>query len=570
MGDYQEERDAGSLHALAMDRNNLFAQVILFAFQAGFHADIAAASGVCKAVWEDDRLWERLVRMRPQHTRSAMTSVGVAGNASRLRWLLDRGASVDIEDFDGANALMCTVRSGHEAASRALLDGGAAVNYASKVEHYTALHEAASANTINTIGILVEYGANLNAVTRDGETPLHLACTGGHESAARALIDAGCNIHVRTTEALCTPLHDAARQGMARAIRALLERGAQVDSITSISTGQRTPLQLACARGKEEAALALLEGGADPNRVDDSGLGALHLVAAMDHAHMVRALVNNGARIDPQNREGQTPLDYAPSINHADVITALIAHGADPNALIPRLTRGGYTRPLSLACSTGSTAAALALIAGGARINGPIDFSEPPIRFACASRHDGTAIALIERGADLVLDMLGSEEPMPHESRLHDYVGKGLRCGILHFAAQYGRTAVAVAALDHGAPIDACTASGDTALRLATDMRQWDCALALLKRGANPNVAAGLKKDFPLADACRYGSVKCTRALLDHGADINGLGASSTSPTPLAIACCEGHVKIVRLMLDRGASLATHDSVISPLQHALK
>lgn len=50
------------------------------------------------------------------------------------------------------------------------------------------------------IPLLIELGADVNAVGEDGYTPLHIAAVKGHKKAARALLKAGADIDARTRE----------------------------------------------------------------------------------------------------------------------------------------------------------------------------------------------------------------------------------------------------------------------------------------------------------------------------------------------------------------------------------
>lgn len=539
--------DAGAVQSQPdAHHNDDFAQALLFAAQAGFDADVAPASGVCRAVWEDARLWERLVRLRPQR-RNVMMSVGFAGNAARLRWLLDQGADIEMKGVVGTTALMCTAWNRHLAATRTLLAAGANVNEASTEERLTPLHEATRKNAVDVMEALLEYGADLNALAKDGWTPLHFACSGGHESAAIALINVGCALDCRTIKGNYTPLHFAAWKGLTDTIKALLKGGAQVNAVTSKEKCLVAPIHYACQYGHEAAVLALLEGGADLTIGDDDGRTPLHYAAEKGHAGITQSLLDRGAEIHALSRNRATPLHYAASEGHVDIVTALVARGASVNLKSGADKPFGFT-PLAEACKSGRTAVALALVDAGTDINRTAGFSQTPIGHACEAGHDDTAIALIKRGADV--------NASDHAKR-----------NILHFAAEGGRTAIALAALDHGAPIDARTSSADnSALRIATEKGHWECAVALLKRGANPNLP-GHVSHRPLGDACRQGNVEVVHALIDHGAEIDG--REFLGETPMQIACVEGHIEVVCALLDRGASCAALDRGKSPLQHAL-
>jgi ankyrin repeat protein len=84
-------------------------------------------------------------------------------------------------------------------------------------------------------------------------------------------------------------------------------------------------------------------------------------------------------------------------------------------------------------------------------------------------------------------------------------------------AAKDSDRASVIAALDHGAAVDAMTRIGDTAL----------------------------------LTACKKGDAEIARTMIDHGANVKHANASGV--TPLMAAAYGGHDGIVALLLARGA-----------------
>lgn len=106
----------------------------------------------------------------------------------------------------------------------------------------TPLHMAADYGTPDTIRALIRSGAYVNA--RDyinyGATPLHWAADGNLDN-IHALLDAGANPNARTDSGI-TPLHFAARHGSAANISALINAGADLNAQDKRGM---TPLDLA-------------------------------------------------------------------------------------------------------------------------------------------------------------------------------------------------------------------------------------------------------------------------------------------------------------------------------------
>ena len=93
----------------------------------------------------------------------------------------------------------------------------------------------------------------------------------GHTSAVRALLDGGADVNAIDRNGW-TPLMEAVFAGHAETIRALLARGADVN--TKDQAGW-TPLMEAASKGHAEAVMILLASGADANARSSKGWTAL-------------------------------------------------------------------------------------------------------------------------------------------------------------------------------------------------------------------------------------------------------------------------------------------------------
>ncbi len=145
---------------------------------------------------------------------------------------------------------------------RLLVANGAEVN-AAHGDGMTGLHWAAENGNPEIASILLESGADVEAVTRLGAyRPLHLAARRGNASVIQLLLDASADPETESATGGVTPLHFAAASGKAASVQALMDHGVELDARESI-WGQ-TPLMFAAAAGRTEVIRVLLQAGSDP------------------------------------------------------------------------------------------------------------------------------------------------------------------------------------------------------------------------------------------------------------------------------------------------------------------
>lgn len=224
----------------------------------------------------------------------------VGNDAERVRFLIKKGANVNMRHANGRSPLDAAAHGRHSSLIEILADAGADPNAKDSDGYFTLLH-AINRNHVPSIEMLAKKGANLEQKTKEGITPLSWAIGDGKFFAAKALIDAGADVNSRSGYEEVTPLMVVATQIAAKTRSGNLAQGPQ-------------PLDLA---------RALIDKGADVNAKSKDGVTALMIAAGHNNAAIIGLLVGAGADPNVKSRQGKTALEIATSAGFDSAVGAL-------------------------------------------------------------------------------------------------------------------------------------------------------------------------------------------------------------------------------------------------------
>jgi ankyrin repeat protein len=248
--------------------------------------------------------------------------------------------------------------------------------------------------------------------------------------------------------------------------------------------GAYTPLHLAAMRGHAAAATRLVGAGSKVAAVTSTGVQPLHLAAQSGATTLIAALLDKGADVNARDKtHGRTPLIFATANDRLDAVSVLLTRGADPRLATTVIdyqaraaadTEARKTRDKVMSATTGRN------------IDSTFDPDPPPPGTAPDQVSTGRAAPPEPNDPDIN----GRRRDGPRPPSDIEQIGRQGGFTALHYAARDGFAGVARALLDGGMDLDAPTA-GDrsTPMIVAIINGQFDLALALLGRGADPNLA---------------------------------------------------------------------------------
>lgn len=330
---------------------------------------------------------------------TALMIAARSGQVDAVRALLDHGAKVNAkESWGGTTALMWAVSERHSDVVQLLLEHGAEVNAKSNfvpsasgrgfegtapvapkanqaIEEFasgwmTPLMFAAREDDLDSARILIQKGAEVNAVSADGKDALGLALFNGSYDVASLLIDSHANVNHADAQRF-TPLFWAVdRRNMETApnfpwmvtkdplpvIKKLLDAGADPNVTVNNTPRARmregsprivfaTALMRAAFAGDLELVKLLLAHGADPHIPSsdrETTLAAACGLAFINGYHrqrppaerleVVKLMLELGEDINHADSYGITPLMGAANLGDVNIVRYLIDKGADLGA----------------------------------------------------------------------------------------------------------------------------------------------------------------------------------------------------------------------------------------------
>ena len=270
---------------------------------------------------------------RIKNHRTLLMAASMYGHTNAVNGLLQDGANVALTD----NRLGCTAL--HFAAGssdnsgeilRCLIENGADVNGVNKVKH-TPLMIAAIRGHINALTLLIKHGADVDLQDSDGYKALHFAVYGSDISSEilSCLIGIGADVNARTNNGV-TPLMIAAEEGHINAVTSLVKCGANVDlqdkdGQTALHHAMQSPQASIC-----EVLSCLIKNGADVNAHTFHNETPLMLASRDGHVNVVTFLIEHGADVDLQDKDGDTALHYAARFSGVfpEIVETLLNLGA--------------------------------------------------------------------------------------------------------------------------------------------------------------------------------------------------------------------------------------------------
>lgn len=197
---------------------------------------------------------------------------------------------------------------------------------------------------INIMKLLIDNKANINYTDENGFNPLNIAIESGDMELTKFLITNGANVNSLMQDGVSLIGYAIAQNNM-DLLQILIENGANVN-YTNGDSWADTPLKTASRLGLDNVVRILLTRNADINSVDMNGNTALHTAALNSQLSIVKLLLEKNPNLDIQNKVGNTALHLAVISGNIDIVGELVLKGANTRI---RNNDGKYPRDIARA-----------------------------------------------------------------------------------------------------------------------------------------------------------------------------------------------------------------------------
>lgn len=490
-------------------------------------------------------------------------------NLAFVKLLLDNGADINApaQEPEGRTALQAAAESGGNDTVLLLLQHDANINAAPSRRGFTALQAAARRCDIALVQQMIQWGADINApaATERGRTALQIAVELGDGYMVDLLLKNGANVAAPGAPTGGRFTLELAAQHLS-ILRKLLNHGKDTDILPELQKEVQALFRILCNRPwNSTAVIALLrEYGINANRHELRSL----LLGAVRHQHLdlAKELLNSGADASTCSDDSyrRSIIKAAVSTNRLPFCDLFIKSHADLKG-----NCGTEALCVAVASSCCNPAMAEYLLSKGASPNfeDPCEANLlPPLAQVFISREgveqEKSADMLLQHGAKVkgvTFPVAVCGAPL---ERLKQLIGLGLEVNrqlpsdwsLLQHAVGQGREDLVELLLNAGADVNAppFPTRGNTALQSAVFRRSLPIAKLLLSKGADVNGPPSPKGGATaLQQAVLQGSLPFFFFLLNNGADVNAPAAPQDGWTALEAAAERGRLDMAQTLLRR-------------------
>ncbi len=513
---------------------------------------------------EDYAYFEEAVASRNSNLRytdgqTPLHFSAIFGHYAIADYLLAHEADTSSQDSAGATPLHEAIRYGHLDVASLLLDYGAYVNSKDNLGKTPIMLIMPKERVFEAYKLLLSYNANLKQKDMYGDTTLHnAAMLKADKNTLTLLLNNGADVNARNKEGV-TPLEIAVQDQNYEATKLFTEYGA---NIHTQDTHGNSPFMLAL--NSTDKIFEAVVNKTNINSQDSDGNTTLHIALQKDAPlSKVQYIISLTEDVNTRNADGNSALFIAILRNRQKVGELLLAKNADIFS-----TNINNNSPLRLALKYGGTVQDW--LVTSKTIKSTDGSGNTALHYAAEWQYTEAISSLLTKGADVNAKNANGETPLFNAVKTNNIevlqlildggadinIRDNLGSTPLHCAVRWDADKSIKKLLDLGINVNAQNSSGKAALSEAVLAGKNEIAKTLLQKGANANLA-DTDGTTVLMDAIRSNNKYMVKTLLDYGAnpqmqEINGRTAYHE-------AAYMGNIDIIRIIRNAGGNPLSRD-----------
>lgn len=240
-------------------------------------------------------------------------------------YMLEHGFDDEQLTPDGKSCLLLACENGRVPIVKELLETLSGLDFPNTPDHSgtTCLQTACSQGYYAIVKLLIDHGADVNAVGYNGTVPLHDCVASSDVRIAELLISHGAYVKVHEPNVGQSPLMYACRHGDTDIARLYILQGADVSGPDYYGY---TCAHHSTVSNNLDLYHALREADADFDGLDLEGNSSLHIAVQFNSIEYVKALLEGGAHPSHQNKRGDQPLHLAAQYNFVKCMAVLCSY----------------------------------------------------------------------------------------------------------------------------------------------------------------------------------------------------------------------------------------------------
>ena len=352
-------------------------------------------------------------------------------------------------------------------------------------------------NDTTSVKSFIRDDGNVNVVNNDGLTALHIAAMHDYYEILVVLLNAGANVNALTIPHDLTALVLAAINGNVQIINALLLAGSDVN----LASQSGSALQFALLRKNWEAAIVLSLAGAGDGKCTDNIVAVLQRSVEKGYGDLTRFLLDRKyVDVNVELDHGENILIHAVKRNDRNLVEYLIRQGGDVNAA----SKPDGVTSLHVAAMNDYADIIHLLLDAGAKVNVADRHSITALRWTFVYNHVRVANILLLANATIEENLYSEASQNTlhwlsyknyHEIagmflQMADYIDINRKMSAdgltaLHVACLHNHYDMALVLIANGASVDITDNYDQTPHRYAIEYGHGDLALLLKANGAN-------------------------------------------------------------------------------------